>query len=155
MILKENIKDLIGPYLENHSLFLVDIEINAENDIEVTVESEDSLVELEDCVQISKIVEQGLDREMEDFSLTVTSAGLDRPFKVLKQYLKYVGKEVEVVLKNGLKYTALISSADESGIWVCRYKLEKVENKKRKEKVEIKEHVSYNEMKSVKPKINI
>ena len=66
-------------------LFLVDVFVGRDNDIEVTIESEQGVVELDDCVAVSRFFETCFDREKEDYSLTVTSAGLDQPFKVLKQ----------------------------------------------------------------------
>jgi len=155
MIEKEYIKNLVSNYLEQNSLFLVDVENDKENNIEVTIESNDSTVVLEDCVNVSHIIDKGLDREKEDYSLTVTSAGLDRPFKVLRQYQKYSGKDVDIVMKNGEKLSAVIISAEEAGIEVALTKLVKLEGKKRKEKQELREFIKYSEMKSVKPKITI
>jgi ribosome maturation factor RimP len=92
MIEKENIAKAIESYLESNSLFLVSVEISKDNDIEIAVDSE-GRVDLSNCVDINKIIEEKFDRESEDYSLTVTSAGLDQPFKVLRQYLKYIGKD--------------------------------------------------------------
>jgi len=155
MIEKEYIKSLIDSHLEQNSLFLVNVENDNENNIEVTIESSDSTVVLEDCVNVSYIIHKGLDREKEDYSLTVTSAGLDRPFKVLRQYQKYTGKDVEIVMKNGEKLSAVIVSAEETGIEIALTKMVKLEGKKRKEKQELREFIKYSEMKSVKPKIKI
>ena len=153
MILKEDIWTLIGDYLEKNSLFPVDITISKENDIEVTIDSFDR-VDIENCVAISKIIEQGFNREIEDYSLTVTSAGLDQPFKVFDQYRKFLGKEVEVVLKSGGKQTGVLSKATESEIELTFQKLEKIEGKKKKEKIEVVSSFSLTEIKSTKPFIN-
>ena len=102
MISKEKLAAHIEDYLEKNSLFLVGIEISRDNDIEVTVDSM-GIVELNHCIGINNLIEEGFDRETEDNSLTVTSAGLDQPLKVFRQYEKWMGKEVEIVLKSGGK----------------------------------------------------
>jgi len=91
MIIKEKIATLIEGYLADNSLFLVDITISSENDIEIAIDSYDR-VDIKNCADISRIVDAGLNREEEDFSLTVTSAGLDQPYKVFDQYKKSLGK---------------------------------------------------------------
>jgi ribosome maturation factor RimP len=96
MIKKETIAALIENYLKDNSLFLVDINISLDNDVEVTVESYFSDVSFRQLHRHTKIITDKLNRDVEDFSLTVTSAGLDQPFRILPQYLKYLGKEVSV-----------------------------------------------------------
>ena len=71
--------------------FLVDVTVSRDNDVELVIESEDGIVTLDDCVELSHKFEEKFDREKEDYSITVGSAGLDQPFKVLKQYLKAIG----------------------------------------------------------------
>ena len=153
MILKEDIWTLIGDYLQQNSLFPVDITISKENDIEVTIDSF-GRVDIANCVAISKIIEQGFDRESEDYSLTVTSAGLDQAFKVFEQYKKFLNKDVEVVLKNGRKQTGLLTRATEEEIELTFYKLEKIEGKKKKEKIEVVSIFPLSDIKSTKPFIN-
>ncbi|HNW48545.1 MAG: ribosome assembly cofactor RimP [Bacteroidales bacterium] len=153
MIQKETIVKLIEKYLSDNSLFLVDAVVSPDNDIEVTFDSMDK-VDLKNCIEMSKTIEAGLDRELEDFSLTVTSAGLDQPFKVFRQYQKFIGKEVEVVFKSGNKQKAILTDAREDSIELSFFKNEKVEGKKKKEKIEVRQFYSLNEIKSTKPVIN-
>lgn len=153
MIEKENIAKAIESYLESNSLFLVSVEISKDNDIEIAVDSE-GRVDLSNCVDINKIVEEKFDRESEDYSLTVTSAGLDQPFKVLRQYLKYIGKDVEVVLKSGGKIKGILNNADDKGVEITFEKSVKVEGKKKKEKVVERTLLMFSEIKSTKPIIN-
>lgn len=153
MISKEKITALIETYLKEHSLFLVDTEITSDNDIKITIESQDS-VDISNCAELSRIVEQGLNREEEDYSLTVSSAGLDMPFKVLQQYLKYIGKEVEIVLKNGGKFTATLTAADEHSITVSRVVSTKKSGAKKAIKEKIEEIYDLDALKSTKPYIN-
>lgn len=127
---KEDISRVIADYLSSHNLFLVDIVISKDDDIEITIESKDSDVKIDNCVDIDHIVSGAFNRDVNDYSLTVTSAGLDQPFKVLEQYEKFKGKEVELVVKQlgeenegikrgaGGKITGSIFSVAETGIEV-------------------------------------
>ncbi len=101
-----NVSDIIDAMtgeIVARGLYIVDISVSRDNDVTLTVESEEGTVELEDCVSLSRAFEAKFDREKEDYSLTVSSAGLDQPFKVLKQYLKARGSKVEIMLKGGRK----------------------------------------------------
>ncbi len=153
MITKENIAEAIETYLDKNSLFLVSVAISRDNDIEITVDS-DERVDLSHCVDINNIVESNFDRESEDYSLTVTSAGLDQPFKVLRQYTKFIGKEVEIVFRSGGKTKAILNGADEKGIEITIEKSVKIEGKKRKERVTEISRIEFSDIKSTKPVIN-
>ena len=98
--------DAVGDAIVARKCFIVEINVSKDNDVEIVIESEDSNVVLDDCVEISRRFEECFDRSVEDYSLTVTSAGLDQPFKVLKQYRKAVGTQVEAALKGGRKFVA-------------------------------------------------
>ena len=110
------IKDAISNEIVARGCYLVDVTVSKDNEIEVIIESEEGRIELDDCVAISRYFETCFDREKEDYELTVTSAGLDLPFKVLKQYIKAVGTKVEVQLKGGKKLIATLTAADEESI---------------------------------------
>ena len=77
------ILDAIGGEIVARNCFLVDLSVSKDNDIVLTIESENGKIELEDCVSLSRFFESKFDREVEDYSLTVSSAGLDQPFKVM------------------------------------------------------------------------
>jgi ribosome maturation factor RimP len=143
--------DAISSEIVARGCYIVDVTVSKENDIEVTIESEEGTVELDDCVAISRFFETQFDREKEDYSLTVTSAGLDQPFKVLKQYLKAVGTKVEVQLKGGKKMVALLAAADEESVTLKYSVKEAVEGKKKKELVEHEDRFTMDQVNSVKP----
>ena len=109
MITKEALGETIINYLNDNGLFLVDIEVSQDNDITITIERHEGSVKVDDCIAIDRIVGAAFNRDDEDYSLTVTSAGLDQPFKVLDQYKKFCGSEVEVVLKKGGKVKGILS----------------------------------------------
>ena len=143
--------DAINGEIVARGLFLVDVFVGRDNDIEVTIESEQGTIELDDCVAISRFFETCFDREKEDYSLTVTSAGLDQPFKVLKQYQKAVGSKVEVQLKGGKKMVAVLDAADEESV-TLRYSVkEAVEGKKKKELVEHVDRFTMDQVNAVRP----
>ena len=81
----------------------------------------------------------------------MTSAGLDQPFKVLKQYVKAVGKKVEVQLKGGKKMVAVLEAADEESITLKYSQKEAVEGKKKKEIVEHVDRFTMDQVNSVRP----
>lgn len=149
-----DIIDAIGDEIVARNLFIVDISVSADNDVEITVESEDSVVELDDCVSISRLFESKFDRNVEDYSITVGSAGLDQPFKVLKQYRKAIGSLVEAGIKGGRKIIATLTAADENSISLKYFALEAVEGKKKKEKVEHNDSFPMSEVNYVKPHID-
>ena len=145
--------DAINGEIVARGLYIVDVFSSKDNDIEVTIESEEGIVELDDCVGVSRFFETCFDREKEDYSLIVTSAGLDLPFKVLKQYLKAVGTKVEVQLKGGRKMVALLESADEESITLKYSAKEAVEGKKKKELVEHVDRFTMDQVNAVRPYI--
>jgi ribosome maturation factor RimP len=145
------ILDAIGSEIVARGYFLVDISVSKDNDITLTIESENGKIELDDCVSLSRFFETKFDREVEDYSLTVSSAGLDQPFKVLKQFHKAVGTKVEVQLKGGRKMVALMTAADEEGITLKYTVKETVEGKKKKELVEHEDRFTMDQVNSVRP----
>ncbi|MCD8312809.1 MAG: ribosome assembly cofactor RimP, partial [Bacteroidales bacterium] len=133
--------------------FLVDVKVTRNNEIELTVESEHGTVTLDDCVALSRAFEEKFDRNVEDYELTVTSAGLDQPFKVLKQYLKAVGSQVEVSLRGGRRFRALLAAADENGVTIEYEAKETVDGSKKKVVVQRSEVVPYEQITGVRPYI--
>ena len=143
--------DAIDSEIVARGLYIIEVTVSKDNDVEVTIESEEGKVELEDCVAISRFFETKFDRETEDYSLTVTSAGLDQPFKVLKQFVKAVGKKVEVQLKGGKKMVAVLEAADEDSVTLKYSQKEAVEGKKKKEIVEHIDRFTMDQVNSVRP----
>lgn len=85
----------------NKGLFIVDITISATNVINVELDTEVGGVSIEDCISVSRNIEHNLDREVEDFELNVSSAGMDRPLRHLKQFIKNEGRKITVLKNNG------------------------------------------------------
>ena len=98
----EEIKHLIEPILTEHHLFLVELKISKDNVIEVFVDALEG-VNIQTCIAVSREIESSLNRDEEDFELTVSSAGIGYPFKVEQQYQKNLGKSVEIKLNDHTK----------------------------------------------------
>ena len=149
-----NVKDIIDAIdgeIVARGCFIVDVSVSKDNDIVLTIESENGKIELDDCVSLSRFFETKFDREVEDYSLIVSSAGLDQPFKVLRQYLKAIGTKVEVSFKGGKKMVALLEAADEESITLKYSVKEAVEGKKKKELVEHVDRFTMDQVNTVKP----
>ena len=145
--------DAINDEIVARGCFIVDVSVSKDNDIIVTIESESGIIEMDDCVSVSRYFETKFDREQEDYSLTVSSAGLDQPFKVFKQYLKAVGSKVEVALKGGRKLVAVLEAADQESVTLKYSAKEAVEGKKKKEIVEHVDRFTLDQVNSVRPYI--
>ena len=146
-----DIVDAIGGEIVARGCFIVDISVSKGNDIVLTIESENGKIELDDCVSLSRFFETKFDREVEDYSLTVSSAGLDQPFKVFKQFQKAVGTKVEVSLKGGKKMVATLVEADQESITLRYTVKEAVEGKKKKEMVEHNDSFTMDQVNAVRP----
>ena len=135
MIEVQKMREAAERFIEGSDLFIVDIKVSPSNDLELTIDS-DTAVSIETCVELSRTIEAEFDREQEDFSLMVASAGVGQPLKVLRQYRKLIGKPVEVVLKDGTKILAELRDASEESITIAYPEKVAVEGKKRKVEVE-------------------
>ena len=121
--MKEKVEQLIAEGVEGTDIFLVKLTVSSSNDINVLLDSDSGLT-LSDCRSISRAIESSLDREDEDFSLTVSSAGVGEPL-VLRQYNKNVGRKVRVTLIDGEIIEAKLVAADDKGVeleWKSREK---------------------------------
>ncbi|HAY18612.1 MAG TPA: ribosome assembly cofactor RimP [Rikenellaceae bacterium] len=150
---KEQILSSIEEAVKARGCFIVDVTVSNDNDIVLTIEKESGDMDLEDCVSVNDAFLDAFDKDAEDYSLTVTSAGLDQPFKVLKQYEKAIGSAVEARLKGGKKIIGVLTGADEDGICLRYSQKETVEGKKKKELVEHEDRIGFGEINSVTPHI--
>jgi len=130
MINKELIRSLIDEKLTD-DMFVVDIQVSTGNAISVLIDSDNGL-SIDQCVAFSRQIEHNLDRDEEDFQLEVSSPGLTQPFKVLRQYQKNIGREIEVTTNDGDKHTGILKEAGEDGIILEESRRERVEGKKKK-----------------------
>ena len=113
MIDKNVVENLVNQWLEDKDYFLVDIEISSDDRIVVEIDHADD-VWIEDCVQLSRFIEEHLNRDDEDYELEVGSAGLGQPFKVKQQYVNFIGKEVEVLDADGKKLKGVLKAVEDN-----------------------------------------
>ena len=130
MIDKNQVKSLVEEWLADKDYFLVDIQISNDDRIVVEIDHADG-VWIEDCVELSKFIEDRLSRDEQDYELEVGSAGLGQPFKVEQQYVNCIGKDVEVLTAEGKKAKGILKAVDGRQFTVTVEEKVKVEGKKR------------------------
>ena len=143
------VTEIAERHLEGSDMNVVECKISPMGEIELLIDS-DTAVKLEDCAALNRAIEAELDREVEDYSLMVASAGIGSELKLLRQYNKIIGSSVEVLLKDGIKLLAKLNSADEAGIAISYEEKQAVEGKKRKVTVEVTKDYKWEEIKYVK-----
>ncbi len=120
--MRDEVVELIDKALEeNPSLFLIDLEITADNQIRVILDG-DNGVKVEDCIAVSRAVEHNLDEEL-DFSIDVMSCGASEPLTMQRQYIKNIGRNVLVTTDKGEKIEATLTAANEKNVtlnWKAR-----------------------------------
>lgn len=132
MIDKSVVKAVVEEWLQDKEYFLVDIEVSPDDKIVVEIDHVDG-VWIEDCVELSRYIESRLSRDEEDYELEVGSAGLGQPFKVPQQYINFIGKEVEVLDRDGKKVQGTLKSVDGNDFVVAVDEKVKIEGKIRPE----------------------
>ena len=130
MIDKNVVRNLVEEWLQDKEYFLVDVEISPDDRIVVEIDHADG-VWIEDCVELSRYIEDRLDRDEEDYELEVGSAGLGQPFKVPQQYVNFIGKNVEVLDNEGKKVKGVLKSVDGNDFTVTVSEKVRQEGKKR------------------------
>ena len=149
MIDVKRVTEIAERHLEGSDMYVVECKISPMGEIELLIDS-DTAVKLEDCAALNRAIEAEFDREVEDFSLMVASAGIGSELKLLRQYNKIIGSSVEVLLKDGIKLLAKLNNADEAGIIISYEEKQAVEGKKRKVTVEVTKEYKWEEIKYVK-----
>jgi ribosome maturation factor RimP len=114
MIEKQKIEGLVAEFINGTGLFLVTVKVSNANRIIVLADKKEGIT-IDECAAIHRHIENGLDRETEDFELQVSSPGLDTPFAVIDQYYKNEGKKVEVTDNEGSKYTGRLKNVTAGG----------------------------------------
>lgn len=140
MITAKTIQQLADEFLEGTPGFVVNIHVASGNVIRVALDNDDK-TSIQDCMALSRHIESSLDREEEDFSLDVSSPGLDQPLVLLRQYKKLVGSEVAVLPKVGKKLEGVLVSVEEeesefSGLVLKTKEKKRIEGRKAKQWVE-------------------
>ena len=149
MIDTKKITEAAERHLEGTDMFVVECTSTPGNEIELTIDS-DTSVGIDACVALSRAVEADLDRDAEDFSLTVASAGIGSELRTLRQYRKLVGRPVEVLLTNGVKILAHLDEATDEGVTLSYEEKQAVEGKKKKQLVKVTRSYPFDQIKYTK-----
>lgn len=110
MIDKELLVKTVAEALEGTDMYIVEVAVSPANEINVEIDS-DSNVDIDTCARITRLIEGVFDRDAEDYELEVGSAGLTSPLKVLRQYTKNVGNDMEVLTRDGRKLRGVLAGA--------------------------------------------
>jgi len=146
MTFKEQVYNLVvEELLEKPSVFLIDLIISGNFKISITLDDDNGVV-LQDCIDISRAIENKLDREEQDFSLEVASVGVGSPLKFVRQYIKNVGRTLIVKLATETIEAELVEANDNFIIlsWKAR---EPKKIGKGKETVQKRQEILYTEIK--------
>jgi len=149
MIKASLIEEMISEKLQKDDMFIVELNVKPGNKIAVVIDNVNG-VPISYCIEISKLIEAGFDREIEDFELEVASAGIGQPFKVKGQYQKNIGRDVEVLTSEGKKFKGKLIAVLEEAFDVEVEEMVKVEGKKRKELQVSVVNCRFEEVKQVK-----
>ena len=149
MIDRNVVSGIVNEWLEDKDYFLVDVSVSPDDKIVVEIDHAEG-VWIDDCVELSRFIESKLDREEEDYELEVGSAGIGQPFKVLQQYLIHIGKEVEVLTREGKKLEGVLKDANEENMTLTIQKKVKLEGEKRPKMVDEDLSFGYDEIKYTK-----
>ena len=149
MIDKNVVTRIVEEWLEGKDYFLVDVTETPDDKIVVEIDHAEG-VWIDDCVDLSRYIESKLNREVEDYELEVGSAGIGQPFKVLQQYIIHIGKDVEVLDKDGKKWTGVYAEANEANFTITVQTKVKPEGAKRPKLVEQNVTFTYDEIKYTK-----
>ena len=115
MIDKLKVLEIIDRELSGSDKFLVDLKISTDNRINVAIDGDNGIT-IDDCIELSRAIENSLDRDVEDFELNVASAGLESPLKLKRQYKKNVGRELSVTTFDGEHIEGRLVEADDDKI---------------------------------------
>jgi len=149
MITAEKIKKLVEEKIEGSPNFIVDISVKPGNKITVLMDNDKGIV-VADCVAVSRHIEGSLDREVEDFSLEVSSPGLDYPLKINRQYKKNIGRQVSSVTKEGQKVIGKLVAVNDNDIVIETKSTERVEGKKGKQLIINNINLTFDQIKETK-----
>ncbi len=149
MIDRNKIEELIRERLEESEVFVVDIQVKPGNVIRVYLDEPEG-ISIDTCVEFSRIIESGLDRDTDDFELQVSSPGLTEPLKVPEQYIKHIGQSVKILTNDEKKYIGEILSADSNGFEInAEIKVKLAGSKKKTTEFQVVK-LEYKEIKTTK-----
>lgn len=149
----EELIAIVTPLLETKGLFLVDLTLSKDNVIGLFIDSMQG-VNIQTCIEISRKIENSLNRETEDFELTVSSAGIGYPFKVEQQYQKNLNKTVEVKLHDNTRLTGILKSFDPETVCLTYEEKQTVPGSKKKKRCTVEKNISRADIREIRDVIS-
>jgi ribosome maturation factor RimP len=154
MMDKNVIKTAVEEWLEKGDYYLVDVEMTPDDRIVIEIDHADG-VWIEDCADLSRFLQERLGDELGNYELEVGSAGIGQPFKVIQQYRNHIGKEVEVLQKDGKKTVGVLKDVTDDETFVVTTKeKQQVEGRKRPVLVEVDKSFTIGDVKYCKYLLN-
>ena len=155
MIEKKTIEKAVEEWLQKGDYYLVDVEMTPDDRIVIEIDHADG-VWIEDCADLSRHLQETLGEELGDYELEVGSAGIGQPFKVMRQYVNHIGKDVEVLLNNGQKVQGILKEVNETAATfvVTVKEKQQVEGKKRPVLVDVDKAFAVSDVKYCKYLLN-
>jgi ribosome maturation factor RimP len=149
MITRESVTQLIEQKIAETDMFIVDVTVRPGNVIDVTLDS-DAGITIEACTGVQRHLLHEMDREVEDYSLEVSSPDLTKPLMVLRQYIKNIGRDLAVKKADKSKIEGQLIAANEQEITLLTQQKEEVPGKKGKKLVEREIIIPFTEMTEAK-----
>jgi ribosome maturation factor RimP len=115
MITEEEIKEMVEQHIQGTDIFLVEVAVKAGNVIRVYVDRPEG-ISIDECVKVSRHVNEMLDRDVEDYALEVSSPGLGALLKVKQQFEKNMGRNLDILLLDGDRITGKVQSVSDRGV---------------------------------------
>ena len=150
MIERAKLEKVIHAFIEESGddrYFLVHLEVMDGNRISVEIDQDEEPIDLDTIVALTRYIEERFDREVEDYELQVSSAGLTSPLQSPRRFRKFLGRELEVLLRSGHKEVGILTEVDEEGILLEVTRMEKPEGARRKQAVAHQLRIMYDEIK--------
>jgi ribosome maturation factor RimP len=134
MVTKDAILKVVEEYANLHELFVVEVLVRKDNHVTVYIDSLNGL-QLNDCIKLTRYIEEKFDREAEDYSLEVSSPGLDYPLRLPQQFQKNLNRKLVIALTNGVSIKGILKSYNKESLEIEYEKISKEGKKKHKEMV--------------------
>lgn len=146
MSLDKKVEFLLDEFLDTRTdLFLIAKKISKDNRIEIIIDG-DQDVSIQDCLDCSRAIENNLDREEEDFELSVLSSGLSNPLTLPRQYIKNIGRELKITLEDKTIEGKILNANEEEFVLQWEERRPKLIGKG-KETIRVEEKINYNNIK--------
>jgi len=146
---QERIREIATSIIEAENLFIVDIKVSKSNVITIHIDAMEG-INIDMCSKVSREIEASLDRETEDFELTVSSAGIGYPFLVPQQFLKNINNEVEIINLDNTKKVGILKEYSKDEVLISYETKIKIEGQKKKQIQNIEEKISLDDIKEIK-----